>query len=123
MPHDPQLPGSLDVSTQVLVPVSPHAVVIGGQTHAPPVHWVRPVHALLHLPQLLELCCRSTQTPLQSVSPLGQVHVPEVHVAPPVHAMPQPPQFRLSLVVSMQLPLQSISVPLQLLAHVPELHT
>jgi hypothetical protein len=117
------LPGSLDVSTQVLVPVLPHAVVIGGQTHAPPVHCVPPVHALPQLPQLPELCCRSTQTPLQSISPLGQVQVPEVHVAPPVHAMPQPPQFRLSLVASMQLPLQRIWLPLQVLAHVPMLHT
>jgi hypothetical protein len=108
---------------QVLVPVLPHAVVIGGQTHAPLVHWVPPVHALPHWPQLPELSCRSTQTPLQSIAPLVQVHVPDVHVAPPVHVMLQPPQFRLSLVASTQLPLQRICVPLQLLAHVPMLHT
>ena len=117
------MPGSLDVSTQVLVLASPHAVVIGRQTHTPPLHWVPPVHALPHLPQLSELCCRSTQTPLQSTSPLGQLHALEVHVVPPVHAIPQPPQFRSSLVGSMQPPLQSICVPLQLLVHVPELQT
>lgn len=65
-PHEPQLAGSLDVSTH-----APFAHWVSGALHwhRPPAHCSRPVHARPHAPQFALFVCGSTHWPLQLVRP------------------------------------------------------
>jgi len=59
-------------------------------------------------PQSVLLVSRSTQAPLQTVSPDGHTHALLWQVAPVGHTVPQPPQLLLSVAVLEQVPLHPV---------------
>jgi hypothetical protein len=92
-PHEPQLLGSLPVSTQLpLHRVSPAGHCAGWQmplTHESPLGQVLP-----QAPQLLGSLDVSTQSPEHIVLPGGQVQTPLAQCCPAPHLCPQRPQLR-----------------------------
>jgi hypothetical protein len=113
----PQLFGSLLMLTQ-----SPlHSVSVGSQAPAqvPPLQTgVVPPQVVVHEPQCVLSVSRSTQTPLQAVSP-GAQQMPLVQVSPEAHALPQVPQFISSVIGSEHVPLQLFSLAVQHATPVP----
>jgi hypothetical protein len=91
-PQPPQLAGSLVVVTQRAG--LPQATVPTGQTHWPAAQIVPPEQTVPQAPQLPALDSKSTQAPLQVVSPVPQVpHIPWLHEVPAEQAVPQAPQL------------------------------
>jgi hypothetical protein len=99
----------------------PHWVVFAGQTQAPAMQTLPPVHAMPHPPQLFTSVAVLMQAPAQLVVPVGHevVHV-IAHTCIDVHIVPQSPQFWGSVLVSTHTPPQSFPVAQ---AHVPPLQT
>jgi hypothetical protein len=86
------LPSTTDAPEVQLFPViaPPWQVRLPGSTQAPKRHWVVPVQAVPHAPQLLWLDVRSTQALSQTVCPWGQEHALAAHAAPVGHAVQLP---------------------------------
>jgi hypothetical protein len=119
IPHAPQFAGLFVVL--VHTGGMPHWLVLGGQTHIPPVHTLPPVQAIPQPPQLFTSVVVLTQAPVQLVVPAGQDVMQVIeHTCIDVHIVPQPPQFWGSDAVSTQTPPQSVPVAQ---AHVPLLQT
>jgi hypothetical protein len=102
LPHAPQLRGSVEGS----VHCEPHSVVPAEHAHAPLTHAEPVGQEVLQLPQSNGSLVRSTQAPLQLVSPAPHtvVQAPPEHTWPAAHAAPHEPQFAGSLWVSVQTP-------------------
>jgi len=102
--HCPQL----SASVWTLVHVLAQSFMPPAHAHAPFMQVVPPVQARPQVPQLDELCVRSTQTPEHEVVPPGQgfMQTPLLQTCPVLHAAPHAPQFLGSLVVETQAPPQ-----------------
>ena len=84
-PHDPQLAGSVLVSTQS----APHAVVPGAaHEHLPPAQVCSAEHAVPQLPQWVRSVWVSTQAVPQLVRPTAHAasQVPPMQASPVAHA-------------------------------------
>jgi hypothetical protein len=114
-PQVPQLFLSLDVSMHDV----PHAVRPAPQLvpHDPPLHTVPVAQVRPQNPQLLPSLLRSSQTPLQLVSPAKHAHVPPEQYCPAAHALLHLPQFAGSLLRNLQTPPQSVPVDPQSSTH------
>jgi hypothetical protein len=91
MPHAPQFPLSVCVSTQLL----PH--IVRGAAHVdtqlPPLHTVPAAQTVPQPPQFELSDEMFTHPVLHSVRPTAHAQVPSTHVRPSVHALPHAPQF------------------------------
>ena len=111
-PQDPQLAGSVPVSTQAL----PQAVVPGAvQEHLPPAQVSAAEQAVVQLPQWSWSVWGSTQAVPQLVSPTAQAarQVPFEHASPEAQAFPQAPQLAASVSRLVQAPLHDVVFPPQ----------
>jgi hypothetical protein len=94
-PHDPQLLGSVLVSTQTLLhavwlPLQPSVHLPATQLHVE--FGGPPVHAVPHAPQFFASVWVSMQAPLQR-EPVVHAHLPAEHDAPDGQTFPHDPQF------------------------------
>ena len=106
MPHPPQLPGSLDLSTQEPL----HACCGNVQTglHMPEMQFgLSDVQALPQLPQLA-IVCSEVQKPLQEAVPLGHWQVPFTQILPLLQIVLHEPQLLESVFRLAQAPLQIV---------------
>jgi len=108
VPQPPQLFGSVCSSTHAALQTEPPA----GHPHAELVQISLFEHAVVHAPQWAAVDVRSTQAPLQSVSPAPQVEAQVLfeQTVLPEQRTPHPPQFVGSEVVSTHTPLQDVPV-------------
>jgi hypothetical protein len=84
------------------------------------------VQRLPHRPQLLLSALRSTQTPLQSVSPAAQPdeHTPLTQLLETEHRLPHAPQFEVSVASRASQPLVAFASQFAYSAeHAPSEHT
>ena len=91
--------------------------------HLPERHALARGHTVPHAPQLLRSLWRSVHWPEQRSVDGGQPHCIAVHTFPPVHATPHAPQLVALFVRFTHAPLQSVVPPVQVVEHVPLLHT
>ncbi len=100
-PHEPQLAGSVAVSTQAL----PQTVPPLAHPHLPDAQVWGLKQELPHMPQLAGSVCSLTHDEPQSSSPLAHAQWPLLHVVPLGQTVPQPPQLPRSVLVLTHTPL------------------
>jgi hypothetical protein len=130
--HEPQRPGSLEVSKQppgapdaevaqqVSLTVQARGGLVPGQMHMPFKHCSPRLHDEPQPPQLSWLLSGSTHAPTQQRCPDGQAgplphaHVPPLHCSPSAHALEHVPQFMTSSARCAQPDGQHVSPPAQI---------
>src|SRR6185437_2586063 len=89
-PHEPQLFGSLEVSTHVPLQIAPVHVE---DVHVPAVQLCPARQTWPHAPQLLGSLEVSTHVPLQSAPLHEAMHAPAMQLSPAGHTSPHNPQL------------------------------
>src|SRR5262245_60354219 len=106
IPQEPQLVGSLPVSTQAPAQsVNPGPQIV---VHDPELQNSVGAQIVSHAPQFVGSLNGSTQTPPHRSIEVGHVQTPALQKVPPVQARPQALQFDESLKRSTQAPAQSV---------------